>query len=164
MLMAAGSPPATIMHTWMDCGFGQIPSQDSRRFSLAFRTLPLCDYTTLSGNGLDRNLVVRQGVFEGKTYFFVINPTWSGMKAELRCDGKGDILELVRGTKFEAGGGKTLSLDLKPYDLKTFRIEGGVTVAGATAEPAAAGLAECARRLNEAEALLNCLGGRAADH
>jgi hypothetical protein len=158
MLMAAGSPPATIMHTWMDCGFGQIPSQDSRRFSLAFRTLPLCDYTTLTGKGLDRNLVVRQGVFEGKTYFFVINPTWSAIKAELRCDGKGAILELVRGTKFEVGGRKILALDLKPYDLKTFRIKGGVTVTGATTEPAAAGLAECARRLDEAEALLNAWG------
>jgi hypothetical protein len=71
---------------------------------------------------------------------------------------KGEILELVHGTKFDVGDRKRLALDLKPHDLKTSRIEGGATVAGATAEPAAAGLAECARRLNDAEALLNAWG------
>ena len=156
MLMAAGAPPATIMHTWTDCAFGQIPSQDSRRFSLAFRTLPLCDYTTLNGNGLDRNLVVRQGVFEGQTYFFVINPTWSGVKAELRFTGDGRVRNLVTGAEHPAGA--ALTLDLQPYDFKTYRLEGGAAIAGASAEPAAAGLAEAARRLTEAEELLGAWG------
>ena len=158
MLMADGAPPATIMHTWMDCAFGQIPSQDSRRFSLAFRTLPLCDYTTLTGSGLDRNLVVRQGVFEGQTYVFVINPTWSGVQAEIRFSGDGQALNLVTGEKVPAGADAALKLDLKPYDFKTYRLEGGAAIAGAAAEPAAAGLAEAARRLAEAEALLGAWG------
>lgn len=158
MLMADGAPPATIMHTWMDCSFGQVPSQDSRRFSLAFRTLPLCEYSTLTGNGLDRNLVVRQGVFEGRTYFFVINPTWSRMTAELRFTGKGEALNLVTGEKLPAGAAAALKLELRPYDFKTFRLEGDAAVAEAGADPAAEGLAEAARRLDEAEALLGAWG------
>jgi hypothetical protein len=158
MLMAAGAPPATIMHTWMDCGFGQIPSQDSRRFSLAFRTLPLCVYTTLTGNGLDRNLVVRQGVFEGQTYCFVINPTWSRISAELRFTGKGQALNLVTGEKRSAGSDTALKLDLRPYDFKTWRLEDGAVISGAGADPSAEGLAEVARRLDEAEALLRAWG------
>jgi hypothetical protein len=157
-LVAFATPPAFITHTWQDVNAAENAPRDMRRFAAAFRSLPLCRYERLTGNGLDRNLVVRKGEADGKTYLMIANPTWSALEAKLVFSAAGGVRNLVSDTVSPVAAGRPLSLSLLPYDLKALRLEQGAVLAAAeTAVPPAAG-EQCAAALKTGEALLAAWG------
>jgi len=98
----------------------------TRAFARAYYTLPRVTYTTLRGNGLDRNLVVRGCEWDGQTYVYVLNPLPFEVEATLDA-GQKQITDLISDKAVTAN---TLSLALGPYEMRTFRGK-GVLFAGA---------------------------------
>jgi hypothetical protein len=166
-LAAFATPPAFITHTWIDVNSSENDPRDMRRFAAAFRSLPLCRYERLTGNGLDRNLVVRKGEADGKTYLMVANPTWSPLRVSLafstpprfrRIFAPPTVSDLVRDTRCAVEPRHPLTLELAPYDLKAFRLDNGAVVVGAEAVAPAAALQQCAAALQTGEDLLAAWG------
>jgi len=157
-LAAFATPPAFITHTWQDVNASESPARDMRRFAAAFRSLPLCRYERLRGNGLDTNLVVSKGVVDGNTYLLVANPTWSDLDAKLLFPIAGVVRDLVSDVAVQVAPERPLALRLLPYDLKALRLEGGaiLSAAAATAPPAAR--EQCEAQLSKGEALLAAWG------
>jgi hypothetical protein len=153
-LTAFATPPATITHTWIDVNTSENNARDLRRFAVAFQSLPLCRYDRLSAGGLAKNLVVRRGQTDGKTYLMVANPTWSALTAVITFPAAEKVTDLVRDTVSLTTAVKGLTLTLQPYDLKVLRLENGGTPNGATTTIPEQSLAWCRAELAKGEALL----------
>lgn len=157
-LAAFATPPAFITHTWIDVNSSENDPRDMRRFAAAFRSLPLCRYERLTGNGLDRNLVVRKGEADGKTYLMVANPTWSPLQATLVFSTAGGVRNLVADTVSPVAAGRPLSLELAPYDLAVLRLDDGAVLAGGVAVAPAAAIQQCGAALQAGDDLLAAWG------
>jgi len=99
------------------------------RFAKAYRALPAVKFADVAG--LADPVRVRQKVVDGGNFFYVLNRLPSPVGVELRIDGA-EAVDLVSGDKSSGG---TLSLKLRPYDLRSFRqadAQGRVTGGTAT--------------------------------
>ena len=83
------------------------------RFAQAFRTLPAVKMREVFHTG---NVVARQVDFDGKSYFYVVNTDPEAKTLNLNVPA--DTVDLVTGARVGTGG--KLTLNLAPYDLRSF--------------------------------------------
>lgn len=103
-----------------------------RRFAAAFRSLPRGEYEPVLGHGLDRNMVVRQAVRDGKRFVYALNPYWWEVYVRLSLSGEADVLNLVRDRPIARDTEGQVRLDLEPYDLIVLSMPESVRLTGAT--------------------------------
>ena len=108
-----------------------------RRISRAFVALPGGRFTTLKGNGLDRNIVVKELRKDGDYYFYVLNDTCWHVDATLTLEVAARVIDIGVRKDVPAPEGR-LSLKLLPYETRSFKIagRGGVKAGAAVPEPA----------------------------
>lgn len=136
--------PSIFMEGHSD-GVLQVSHEDERReIARAMRSLPPGNFQALSGNGLDKNVVIKSLFDQKATYFYVINPGWwqaqvtldladagqtvqdlmYGEEIKLKTLGLTDvgrtIQNLIYGEKTKRKRGQKLVLDLKPFEIRTF--------------------------------------------
>lgn len=87
-------------------------------FAKAFRALPAKIFAAVDTR--DEFVKARRLVDEGSTWFYVVNTSDRAVKTEVMVDGEG-IVDLVSGKTL---GGSTVSLDMQPYQLRSFKVKG----------------------------------------
>ncbi|MEW6357074.1 MAG: hypothetical protein AB1696_12160 [Planctomycetota bacterium] len=85
-----------------------------RRLGKEADLLPAGPYTLLGGNGLDRNIVIRQTIIGDEQYAYVLNPAWWPVTVSIALD----CVAVVDGVET----GKTISLDLAAYQTAILRL------------------------------------------
>ncbi|MCP5116898.1 MAG: hypothetical protein GY953_39230 [bacterium] len=90
-----------------------------REFARAFRPLPAVRFDDVEG--LTDPVRVRQKVVDGRPYFYVLNclPVPVTVSIEL-ADGQ-TVTDLVSNPPLRVGSSLSLSLELAPYELRSFR-------------------------------------------
>lgn len=112
--------------TVMGCGFGECTAyfgeeMTKRELARAFYTLPRGVYVTRTGKGLDKNLAVRQC----GSYFYVVNPMRWLVRVSLEFStSRAEVRDLI-GDRVSTG--KTMPIALKPFEIRTFKIESSNT-------------------------------------
>ena len=96
------------------------PEQEVRAVARVLRTLPKGVYRTLTGNGLDRNLVVRAIERKPHLYFYVVNVFPWPAQGHLTLSQSGRVLNLIENAECR---GKEIALDLGPSEIRTFRVD-----------------------------------------
>ena len=147
--------PQVITQTWNDCIIKVGDEQTRREFNRAFRVLPPGPYTTLNDNGLNHNVVVRQGPELNKEMpFYVINPgPWPvEVKLSLAPEKNSQVRNLVSGDLLKVEASQ-LTLSLKPYEMVSLSLSGGGGITGATVRPADSIKAELHAKAAEKAAL-----------
>ena len=102
-----------------------------RPVGVAYQSIPKGQYRTLEGKGLDRNVVVRESVSDGRRAFYVVNPVWWKAEATIKLSGDTEVSDLVNGDTMR---GHELKLSLQPYDVRVFQIPADTDIASADTE------------------------------
>jgi hypothetical protein len=100
----------------------------------AFRAMPRADYRYVAGGGTEDNVVVKQGVADGRTILVVVNPVWWPVTLDLKSEPRTTWQDRVSGEKISG------SLRLKPYETRVLMAQDsgiGVSVQSTTVEPSA---------------------------
>ena len=132
----ADSDPDTIIYGLCDATIFLGHAQNIRRFNRAFLTLPRGKFTALTGNGLDRNMAVRELKSNQGHYFYVANLGWWSTQVRIALSGEGNriILKDLIEDKSLTLKGRTLELNLEPYQVRTFKVmSSGIRIQSATA-------------------------------
>ena len=117
--------PQIMAQTWIDSQWFSGWEQERREFNRALRVLPPGPYATLSGSGLDRNLVARAVDREGVTYFYLLNPSAWPVDVTLIVKPGVSLTDLALGTAVPVAQG-TAHLALKPYEMTSLSLTGGL--------------------------------------
>ncbi len=135
--------PRTIAYIWTD---GQLYTshQDQRRpFAAAFRSIPDGVYRTLRGNGLDRNITVREQVRAGRRCLYVVNPAWWTARAAIKFEPAATgILDRVSGVLLPVAAGR-LELALEAYGIRVLECPAAMAPVSATTKIDAEGREWC---------------------
>ncbi len=130
--------PGYINYMWTDNNLYLANGNLRGKYNCAFQAIPKGEYRTLTGSGLDRNIIVREQVKSGKRYFYVVNPAWWKTRLKLVFSGKAAVSDLLNGKEATLSG-NSLSLNLANYDVKVFSVPASIKLAGAESkvDPAA---------------------------
>lgn len=109
------STPYIIAQFWTDMAFYNGNEQYRRLFNRAFSVIPEGNYKTLTGNGLDCNIVIRSN---GKA-FYALNPLNCELDVKLSFKETSMLEDLATGRKYNASG-NNVSFKMPPYGLMTF--------------------------------------------
>jgi hypothetical protein len=95
-----------------------------RNFNTAFLSLPALPSQVLDGAASDKEVVVRSiPTDKHGTYLAVINTGMAGKQGvQIKLPARGNLVDAASGEAIDAPGG-TLTLDLYPFQLRSFRIE-----------------------------------------
>lgn len=116
------SDPDTIIFGWSDCTMPVAHLEYLRRISQAFLALPGDKFTPLKGNGLDKNVVVKELRKNGKYYFYILNDTCWDIDVELTLATKSAVTDIGLNKPVSLKDGK-LVLKLRPYAMRSFMTE-----------------------------------------
>jgi hypothetical protein len=122
--------PSIMAQTWLDVNMMGGFEQERREFNRAFRVLPPGPYTTLTGSGLDTNLVVRSAVTTTGSAFYVVNPAGWPVTVTLGYNGT-SIRDLGTGDTLAASGGE-ITFTMQEYGIRSFEITGAYALTGAS--------------------------------
>ena len=151
--------PQIMAQTWIDAEWFSGSEQERREFNRALRVLPPGPYATLAGNGLDRNLVVRAVERGGVTYFYVLNPSLWPVDVTLNLKPGLPLTDLTLGTavpKIQDAA----RLALKPYEMISLSLAGGLSSLVSARADVAAGSAEEVRRVAQEKLTLYRLAAK----
>lgn len=95
-------------------------------FSRAFRALPAKRFVELAGS--TETLKVRTLDHDGRTWFYVVNTTHTPVTFAVSAD-SADVTDLLTGVKPAEFDGKMLTLNLQPYQLRSFNAPAGTGIA-----------------------------------
>lgn len=117
------SDPDRIFYGWMDGNilFGQEESR--RKFNQAFLPLPKEKFRPVTGEGVDKNVAVRELARDGKHYFYVINPGWWDVKLAIELKDKANITDHATGKTVTDSLIKTA---LGPYGINSFCVSSDI--------------------------------------
>ena len=132
------SDPNVLIYGWSDKAMPFSHLHFLRRISRAFVALPGGKFTTLTGRGLDRNIVVKELRTKDAYYFYVLNDTCWDVDAALTIEGASQVTDIGVRKVLALSDGR-LSLKLLPYEMRSFRIDGAGTVKAGAALPVPAG-------------------------
>jgi len=138
--------PQIMAQTWMDSQVFSGWEQERREFNRALRVLPPGPYATLTGSGLDRNIVVRAVEREGVTFFYVLNPSAWPVEVALSVRPGTPLTDLGLGAAVPVAQG-VARLALMPYEMTSLALAGGVQSLLAARVEVAAGSGEELRRV-----------------
>jgi hypothetical protein len=128
------TPPQFLQHYLAPLRFGDVQTitkggfligthgveDELAQFSRAFRALPSVHFDDVAKQG---DVRVRSALDKGSLYVYVANTGNAPATKTLRIDGTPSrIADLGKGAAIPAG--KSLQLDLAPYSLRSFRIDG----------------------------------------
>ena len=114
--------PSMMTFAWQDY-IMNIGNQDRiRTFAVPFQSIPMGEYINQSGNGLDKNIVIRLSKNGDKVNFYVVNPYWWDLDVKIGLSGKAKVLDMVSNVREEAG---ILSFKMCGYGVKVFQLERG---------------------------------------
>ena len=86
-------------------------------FAAPFRSIPLGQYRTLTGSGLDKNISIRLSEKDGKYNFYVANPYWWNTTVSIALSKDGDIHDLVDNVH---SNGASIKLNMRGYAINVF--------------------------------------------
>lgn len=144
-----------------------VPSHElvQKLFPLAAAVLPRSRFETLAGNGLDRDIIVRQSLSGETQWVYVINPGWWWVRAVLKIES--DKERTIRDPVLRTGvpscrekDGSVITLDLKPWSIKVLTIQPPTGVLCATVYPDEAVIARVEQAKRDIEAALPYLATR----
>ena len=154
-----------LMYGFCDCNATVGGEHEMRRFVREFVSLPDARFTRLTGNGLDRNVAVKEAEAERDYYIYIANPGWwdCDVNVTVRGQGRGPILRTVDGAEValaDQGEAKTLRLKLPPYGVAAFTgpepalkpLRANVLVPAEARSYIERKLAECQARARDAKA------------
>ena len=97
--------------------------QEMREFVRAFVSLPKARFTRLTGNGLDKNIAIKEAQVGKDYYIYVANPGWWEVEVRITVKGQGraPIVCTVDGKQIRLEKGKVLSVKLDSYGLTAFQ-------------------------------------------
>jgi len=127
-----------------------------RDFTKAYRALPAVRFDDVEE--LSDPVRVRQKLVDGTNYFYVLNRLPFPANANLRLSDS-DVTDLVSGME-TAAVDEELSLELKPYDLRSFS---GAVVAGGTATISDDLVRNLTRQVEESAAAMRTLADDGVD-
>ncbi len=97
--------------------------EETREFAKAYCALPALPFDDVKG---PRDpVLVRALATENGTYVYFANLLWSELSAKFKADGVSSMTDLSTGGTLKSGDG-VFELPLKPYQLRSFLIEGRV--------------------------------------
>jgi hypothetical protein len=144
-----------------------IPTHDQvlKLFPKAAAILPRANYVTLSGNGLDKDLLVRQTVGGDEQWLYVINPCWWAEGVELKLEEStgrniSDPVWQAKVAPHRTKEGLTIALRLEGWSIKVLKIQPPTGVLGATVHPDAAALRAIETTMRDIDAMLPYLATR----
>jgi hypothetical protein len=118
---------------------------ESREFGRAYRTLPAQPFTSWTASPTEP-AAVREYAGKDGHYFYAVNAMYCPLTVKLRVKDARSVLDLVTGESVATPGG-VLSLELRPYELRTFRTQQGAALSAVEVELPAAVLADLQERL-----------------
>jgi hypothetical protein len=134
------SDPETVMYGFMDISMIVGQEQQFRDFARVLRSLPVDTFQLALGTGFETNLAIRE-LRKGKSYYFyVANPGYWSIKGSIALTGRGKVRDLTDDSPVattQQGGRTVVPVDLKPFGLAAFRVDGAVKVASWQNEPLA---------------------------
>ena len=136
-----------------------------KRFPKAAAVLPPAQFDTLTGNGLDSDVTIRQAVDGDAHWLYVINPGWWAERVELKLEPSG--ARTIRDPVTEAAvpthrtqDGDSAVLDLDGWTIKVLMIQPPVGILGATVRPDRTATKELETALGDLLAVLPYLATR----
>lgn len=116
------STPRLITYPFSDVQLPSGSEDELAKFISSFRAIPSGEYNTLTGNELDKNIVVRQMKNRKGKYFYILNPDWWQVSVELKFDiACQEVVDLVSGEKIKVKDG-ILPLTLSSYEIRPFEV------------------------------------------
>ena len=97
-----------------------------RSFTQVFTLLPREKFTPVLNTDLTTNLAIRRLIKGARSWFYIVNPGYWHIQAEVQLRTSGTVYDLVTGKKVklsDRSGKKTLSLSLEPYGLVGYRVD-----------------------------------------
>ncbi len=136
-----------------------------KMFPASAVVLPRWEFATLSGSGLDTDMVARQAVGGGVQWLYVVNPCWWAETVHLTLEGDAEravadpvLRKAVSGRR--AKDGFHLAFGLAPWSVKALRIEPPAVVRGASVVPDEAAVDAVEEILRDVEVMLPHLATR----
>ena len=126
-----GSDPQAVWFALVDATLLVGHEQQLREFARVFLALPKENFQPVDNTGFQTNLVLRELRKGGDYYFYVANPGYWPVRGSITLAGAERVVDLaanrVVNTKRE--GGKTIvPVQLKPYGVAAYRVEGAAKV------------------------------------
>jgi hypothetical protein len=150
--------PSYIAIVWCDCFQFMGNEENLRRFSLAYRSLPVGQYALLSGNGTDLNVAIKQ--LQGRPLWALLNPSPWPVKLSLSLSPGATLKDRVTGLPLpEAGGAATV--ELRPCDLVVVEGSAGAALTRAQASTSPEALTYLQGRVADYHRLLAAAQARA---
>lgn len=117
------SNPVWMPHTWMDVVESTGRLHELRVFSRAYRSVPNGDYERLTGNGRDKNVWIASLKKDKSEVLMVANTHWWDLDVTLNFAPGIHVHDLIHDRPAALDNG-AIVLDLGPYDIRTFRVDG----------------------------------------
>ena len=155
-----GGDPQMVMFGFSHVSLMIGDEQPLREFVKVLRNLPPEKFQTALNTGLETNLAIRDLKKGGSYYFYVANPGYWPIRGSVALTGAGRVVDLAANRTVETrrdGGQTTVSVDLEPYGILAYRVEGGqAKVVSWKTEPVEEKhLAHLQAMVQKAEAMLN---------
>lgn len=146
--------PALVAYNWHDSNLDSRLEPGLRRFAQAWRPLPNGKYETLRGQGRDLNLSI-QRCQDHPEYAYLANPVSWPVETVLTFPAGARVTDLNRNRPVKLAADNTWQLELVPYGVQSFRVEGasGQTVLKATTTIGAAAQANLDKSIKAEETL-----------
>ena len=144
----------TFEYGMCDCYQVSGSEQNLRQFVRALVSLPRSRFHPLKGNGLDRNICVKESKVGKDSYLLVINPAWWETQVTVTVQGGGLVTNTVDGRQVKLGKGSTLTANLPAYGIACFKRAGSLKALSAEAVPSQEGVQGVKSKLEEYGRLL----------
>ncbi|MCE9534753.1 MAG: hypothetical protein K8T89_27060 [Planctomycetes bacterium] len=130
--------PTTVAFNWHDSNLDSRMEPGLRRFVQTWRPLPNGRYESMTGNGLDHNVVIQKCV-EKPEYHYIANPCSWSIETTLTFAAGSRVTDLHRNSAIVLDKEQTWKVSLAPYATQSFRVQNsgvGFLRAASAVEPA----------------------------
>lgn len=117
--------PQTMLQTWLDVNMLTGHEETRREFNRAFQVIPPGDYRTLTGDGLDRNIVIRSATIPSGIAFYMVNYAPWPIQTAVQLNGTDlKVANLALGENYALKNGNILEQDLKAFEIRAYSLLG----------------------------------------
>ncbi len=117
------SDPNLVLFGFADVGEMVGQEQQTREIARAITSLPAVKLPLVLNTGIDSNLAIRAGTANGKYYFYVANPVFWNIAAEVTIIGTEKVFDAASGEEVKTirrGNSLVVPIALGPFGVRTF--------------------------------------------